>query len=462
MQFVNTTGNTIYIADLDRYLPYFEDGRPQLVSLDDLKKSQSVQQLVIRRRLDVVSHDDSRLERNLLRLREAHADHHPVPCPAVAGSGGLEVKVRGTFHDYSGYSKANRNLAVGLATQKVKTQVIPLHGRNELNEFENKLLQKLHRPVGDNAILIDSAIPTLVSENPIPCGHRILYTTVEANTVPRQFVSACEKYDEVWVPSSFCHGVLKRAGVKQPITVMPLGVNEKLYHPGVKPYRFHPPLKRFVFLSVFNWHYRKGYDALLRAYLEEFREKDDCTLLIVAKDVQGKPTVDEQIKGFVERYGHGRPPHIVRVGRTIPEYEMSRLYRSAHCFVLPSRGEGFGLPYLEAIFCGLPVIATGGTGESDFLSGDTSYVVGPDRRERMAAGVMKVHYWEEQEFHALTDRTFIARLRNAMRDARKGGSVWVETGRARKEALNTYTLERISSRVKQKLEKRWEMQCLSV
>ncbi len=52
---------------------------------------------------------------------------------------------------------------------------------------------------------------------------------------------------------------------------------------------------------------------------------------------------------------------------------MGVLYRSADCFVLPTRGEGWGLPLLEAMACGLPVIATDWSAHRDFLSHEWAY-----------------------------------------------------------------------------------------
>ncbi len=54
---------------------------------------------------------------------------------------------------------------------------------------------------------------------------------------------------------------------------------------------------------------------------------------------------------------------------------MPRIFASADAFVLPSRGEGWGLPLMEAMSMGLPTIATAFGGNLDFMNGTNSYLV---------------------------------------------------------------------------------------
>ena len=62
----------------------------------------------------------------------------------------------------------------------------------------------------------------------------------------------------------------------------------------------------------------------------------------------------------------------------MPKVDMPRLYKAAHAFVLPTRGEGWGLPLLEAMAMALPVIATNFSGHLDFMPPSLTHLIAVD------------------------------------------------------------------------------------
>ena len=60
---------------------------------------------------------------------------------------------------------------------------------------------------------------------------------------------------------------------------------------------------------------------------------------------------------------------------TLSEAEMAGLYSACDCLVHPFRGEGFGLPVVEAMACGLPVIVTGAGPALDYATDETAFLI---------------------------------------------------------------------------------------
>ena len=206
--------------------------------------------------------------------------------------------------------------------------------------------------------------------------------TFETDRLPPGWAKALSGVDEVWVPSTFNQATFGHAGVDAGrIQVFPTGIDADRFAPGrVKPLAI-ADRRGFTFLSVFQWTKRKGWDILLKAYLEAFDRHDDVCLVLRAYPFRSRHiSLRQKIDDFL--YQCGRSPHeappIILLDQFLPEMDMPSLYAAADAFVLPTRGEGFGLPFLEAMAAGLPTIGTGWGGHLDFMNHNNSYLLDVD------------------------------------------------------------------------------------
>jgi glycosyltransferase involved in cell wall biosynthesis len=69
----------------------------------------------------------------------------------------------------------------------------------------------------------------------------------------------------------------------------------------------------------------------------------------------------------------------------VPDDELAALYTGAHALVLPSPEEGFGLPAIEALACGTPVVAADGPALREVLGGRATFVEADDLTGLLAA-----------------------------------------------------------------------------
>ena len=109
---------------------------------------------------------------------------------------------------------------------------------------------------------------------------------------------------------------------------------------------------------------------------------DDVKLVIVGRHT---PYTDEVI-AYAEK---SHLSHRIRIMHGVSDEALPKLYAEAEAFVYPSRYEGFGIPIIEAISCGLPVVACTGSCLEE-AGGPDSLYVDPDDAEAMAHAIQQV------------------------------------------------------------------------
>ncbi len=156
-----------------------------------------------------------------------------------------------------------------------------------------------------------------------------------------------QRVEKVFTPSEYVKGkVMKRFNITE-VTVTPNGVNPSLFHPRAKQIRFDLP--RHYVLFVGTLEPRKNLDSLLQVWNEINAEFKETWLMIVG--VSGTVFRTIRVPHEMER---------VRFIGYLDDETLAGLYANATVFVLPSQDEGFGLPALEAMASGTPVIVSDG------------------------------------------------------------------------------------------------------
>jgi glycosyltransferase involved in cell wall biosynthesis len=258
---------------------------------------------------------------------------------------------------------------------------------------------------------------------------QVAHSMFETDRLPLGWAERYRAMDEVWFPARFFGEVLARAGVDETkMRVMGRGLDANLYQPGAEPLPI-PHSRGFNFLSVFDWHYRKGPDLLLRAYLSEFQADEDVALVLKVYQINNSSLdLEAEIAAFIEcemGLTLDKTPPIILLNGFLPNSEMPRLYAAADAFVLPTRGEGWG-PFMEPMACECPVIATRWSGQLDYLTDDNSFLVDIDGvvpvSERNDMEVFAGHCWASPSVDHLRSRMrqVFSNREEAKRRARQG------------------------------------------
>ncbi len=126
---------------------------------------------------------------------------------------------------------------------------------------------------------------------------------------------------------------------------------------------FLPMGRRFTFLSVVNAHdlSRSGTDLLLRGFEAAFTPKEAVALVL-----RDYGAFNPELAAQVERLQQ-RGFHVLYFARLLEADDVVRFYRACDALVAPFRGEGFAIKILDALACGLPVLAPLYGGPADYL-----------------------------------------------------------------------------------------------
>jgi glycosyltransferase involved in cell wall biosynthesis len=315
---------------------------------------------------------------------ESHASAVPGGLVSAARSNQPGVSFRGVIYGASGYAQENLMIVLALGAAgipvRLETMQQPHDAESLMPDEERQALEfaKLQQVDLLKGVYFQS-MPGHDLQTNLYARRLIARTMFETDRIPDGWVERCNAMDEVWVPSSFNMETFARAGVQEhKLLLMQEGEDTNFFHPDNPPFRI-PGTRGFNFLSVFQWTQRKAPDILLEAYLREFKADEDVALVLRCYGRTG-PDSDlvPELLFYVERKLGLRMeniPPILLVPGFIPNRDLPRLYTSADCFVLPSRGEGWGRPYVEALSSEIPVIATRWSGQMDFLHDRNSYLI---------------------------------------------------------------------------------------
>ncbi|HEX4107187.1 MAG TPA: glycosyltransferase [Solirubrobacteraceae bacterium] len=199
-------------------------------------------------------------------------------------------------------------------------------------------------------------------------GPRVAIWGWETDTIPDRWKWAYPLVDEIWVYSRFVAGNLGRMA-PVPVACLPPPVSmpstsERL--------RLDVP-DGFLFLFVFDYLStlpRKNPVGLVRAFQRAFAPGEGPQLLIKTINAPLRPLAREELRWAIEDRAD-----IHLIDRSLSTAQRDALMNGCDCYVSLHRAEGFGLTLAEAMALGKPVIATGFSGNVDFMNPSNSLLV---------------------------------------------------------------------------------------
>jgi glycosyltransferase involved in cell wall biosynthesis len=268
------------------------------------------------------------------------------------------------FGSLNGYAIAAKNYILALKHHNLRIHTLDSQHRIDVAGDDLSLFKNLAKKEADpNAIQIYHCIPSMQrrrKKNKITIG----VATFETNDPPKYWIDILNQNDAVIVPSTFCEEIFKKAGVTQPVYLIPHCLDLSKYNSNITPQEAN---SKFRFLFIGAWRKRKGYKELLKAWCSTFSNNEHVELVIKTD----KPNKAEK---SICRLTN----NILIENRMINESNMPSFIKSFDCLILPTKGEGFGLPALQCMALGIPVIITDYSGCTDFSNNDTAFLLHPE------------------------------------------------------------------------------------
>lgn len=190
--------------------------------------------------------------------------------------------------------------------------------------------------------------------------------------------------------------LIKRVKIApEKISVIYEGFDQKIFRP-IKNDIVRDTLKDLdlvpgeYFLFVGTIQPRKNLARLIKAYAQALANNNQLPLLALAG---GKGWLSDEIYALPKKLGI---ENRVKFLGYVPDEKLPALYTGAKALLFPSLFEGFGLPIIEAMACGCPVL-TSNTSSMPEVAGDAAILVDPYSIDAITKGIEKITRLSEQK-----------------------------------------------------------------
>jgi len=276
----------------------------------------------------------------------------------------------GNYRDGTGWGNACLNNILAMSTAGIDVVPRAVTYEAQQNDYPERIKQLEAKSSYGCNVCIQHTLPHLYSYN--ANYKNIGFIDVESSPFRLTgWTESLNLMDEIWVPTEITKAHCRRSGVTKPIKIVPhpLDISKYIDH---KPVGGINEIKdTFNFLFIGEFIERKNIKALIRAFHSEFRSEEPVSMVIKTSRAPAN-TVENyclQVRNGLKLRKNYLTERVVS-GRLDERMYLS-IIKQCHSFVMPSRGEAFCIPALEAMACGVPCIWTQNTGMDDFAFGQS-------------------------------------------------------------------------------------------
>ncbi len=190
-------------------------------------------------------------------------------------------------------------------------------------------------------------------------GPKIAYTMYETTEFKNDFVNQLKTFNQVWVPSQWQKDCLIKQNLSEDkIKVIPLAVESETFNLENKKLK-----DKFTFAIFGRWDERKSTKDIIKCFKQLFGNNENVELLISVDnpyDIDGLKNTQNRLKYFELESEN------IKILNFLNRQDYIDCLKSIHVFLSCSKGEGWNLPLIEAMACGVPSIYSECSGQLEF------------------------------------------------------------------------------------------------
>jgi len=193
----------------------------------------------------------------------------------------------------------------------------------------------------------------------------------EQTKLPERLLSSFEGLDEIWVPSAFVQEAVSSIS-PIPVFKVPHAVAFDIQQ-HLNRSAFNIPHDRFAVLVMYDFHsyrFRKNPEAAIEAFNLATKQNKSMTLVIKTINAHHYAEDYNELKNKVSHL-----PSVIFIDEVYSNDKIRALQKVCDCLISLHRAEGFGFAPAEMMFLGKPVIATGWSGNMEFMTPMNSFPI---------------------------------------------------------------------------------------
>ena len=297
--------------------------------------------------------------------------------PKLAGQE-LGVNFIGFSKGELGLGQAMRSMAfaakaalIPFVVRQLKVRLVSRQSNGSLGEFASNYCRYPINIICINPDILNR-LPFWVTYPEWTKNYNIGYWFWELENFPPAWQYATHMVDEIWVATEFIAQAMRKSGKKVVKIPFPLEFDLPPEHMNKEYFGLNP--NEFTFLFSFDFLSaieRKNPQATIKAFKQAFPQGDHSVRLILkTMNSSHYLPLRKNLEALIDQ-----DPRIEIRDEHLTQDEMRGLIRSSDCYISLHRAEGLGLGLAEAMYLGKPTIATGYSGNTEFMNSTNSMLV---------------------------------------------------------------------------------------